>query len=222
MTIRGSAEIAVLVLLSCLTAAGAEIDMPLDVPVVRQQKNGCGAAAVAMVMWYWSDYFDLPGEMRPDPSQIYEQLYRPETHVIRLSDMRDYVAQRGFHAFTLQGTMKDLEEQTGRGRPLIVGLRKGPRAILHFEVVTGIDGKHVWLNDSSRRKPTRMSRSRFENSWSAAEHWLLLAVPESTDEEGTEPNIGAGRYSGPAPPVVKYLPKWFLISTSTLGFWGAS
>ena len=43
-----------------LGMAGVAPEVQLDVPFLRQKKNGCGAASVAMVLHYWErQYPDL-------------------------------------------------------------------------------------------------------------------------------------------------------------------
>jgi len=47
-------NIPLLVLAVCtLVFAGEQTAVWLDVPFVKQEKNGCGAASIAMVMQYW-------------------------------------------------------------------------------------------------------------------------------------------------------------------------
>jgi len=161
----------------CCASVVSAADAPLDVPMYRQERNGCGAASLAMVMHYWAQHYSLPEDMTPDPLDLYQDLYREEVKGIRLADMREYAATHGFDAFTLQGRREDLTENLAKGRPVIVGLRKQPRGELHFAVVVGLGSDQVWLNDPAKKKPARMKRSRFEKRWSAGGNWLLLAAP---------------------------------------------
>ena len=169
----------------CLLLWGAvavtALDSPLKIRLFRQEKNGCGAAALAMVMHYWSEYYPLPASMKPDPLEVYEHLYLREIRGIRLASMRDYALHRDYHAFTIQGTVEDLETHLSKRRPIIVGLGKRPNGNLHFAVVVGIDTDRVWLNDPTKKKPTSMKRSKFEKRWAAADNWLLLAVPNNSN-----------------------------------------
>ncbi len=172
----------VLRLAICLLLAGAPgvraADTALDVPHFRQQENGCGAAALAMVMHYWSGHYSLPAAMSPAPDAVYQRLYREKLRGIRLVDMQEYAADRHYYAFTLKGTAGDLRAQLEKKRPVIVALSKRPGANRHFAVVVGIDGDRVWLNDPTRKKQKKMKLSRFEKRWSAAERWLLLVAPK--------------------------------------------
>lgn len=137
----------------------------LDVPFVRQHREGCGAASMAMVLRYWG---------RPaDAGAIFRELYSPEERGIRASDMQPYLERQGFRAFTFKGEWDGLAAHIAKGRPLIVALREG-RA-LHYVVVAGIADEYALVNDPARRKLLRISRRDFEKRWH--DGWTLLAVP---------------------------------------------
>jgi hypothetical protein len=55
-----------------LCTAG-ESSVWLDIPFVKQQKNGCGAASIAMVMGYWQGQ-PGPSLQVPNPEQILHDL----------------------------------------------------------------------------------------------------------------------------------------------------
>ncbi len=162
-------------LLAAISAAGA--GAPLDVPFFRQARNGCGAASVAMVAHYWSRHGAKQPSTLPSPRDIYARLYDPGRRGILLADMRRYLAELGYRAFTIRGEWEDLERHLARGRPIIVGLRKGPSKDLHFVVLTGADQDRVWLNDPTRGRPHRMKKAEFEKRRAFAERWILLATP---------------------------------------------
>jgi ABC-type bacteriocin/lantibiotic exporter with double-glycine peptidase domain len=170
--------LAVLLAAGCCTVAAS----PLAVPFYAQQKNGCGAASVAMVMHYWQNWQPGPPVVYPSPEEVYQRLYRPGQKGILLADMKRYLEDAKFRVFTLRGEWGDVQEQLTKGRPLIVGLRKGRRAAMHFVVVTGAGEEFVWLNDPTRKAPSRLPRLEFEKRWTFADRWTLLAVP-SPDEK---------------------------------------
>ncbi len=171
--IRLAAYVTVLIAACSLAAA-----KPLDVPFYRQQKNGCGAASVAMVLNYWSSQRPDTQLVSPAPEDVSRVLYRPEIHGILLADMKRYVEDLKLRAFTLRGEWPDVEGQLAKSRPLIVGLKKKPSGAMHFVVVTGVEGEHVWLNDPTGKKPSRLEQREFEKRWAQAGRWLLLALPE--------------------------------------------
>ncbi len=148
----------------------------IDVPFVRQAKNGCGAASIAMVMQYWHrQEGSVPAD---DAEQVQRVLYSHRAHGIYASAMEGYFQQRGFRTFAFRGEWKDLREQLEKGRPLIIALNTG-RANLHYVVVTGLDSQQgvVLENDPAERKLLKQDRSAFEKQWKAAGFWTLLAVP---------------------------------------------
>ncbi len=137
----------------------------LDVPYIRQEKNGCGAASIAMVMQYWMG--------SADPQAIQKLLYSRRAEGIFASDMEGYFREKGFQVFAFRGEWADLEQHIGKGRPLIVCLKQG--APLHYVVVAGVDAGFVLLNDPARRKLLKLDRAAFERDWK--DRWTLLAVP---------------------------------------------
>ena len=160
-------------LLAALTWAGAQ---PLPVPSFKQQKNGCGAASVAMVMHYWSAR--LPGApASPQPAEVYRRLYDEQLRGIPLARMKRYLENSGFLAYTFHGRWSDIEQQLGKGRPVIVSLKKRPSSAMHYAVVTGILADRILLNDPSKRGGQSMKRPAFEKQWSQADGWMLLAAP---------------------------------------------
>jgi ABC-type bacteriocin/lantibiotic exporter with double-glycine peptidase domain len=147
----------------------------LDVPFVKQEANGCGAAAIAMVMRYWA-------REDADPHRIYEALYSREVQGIRGEDVERFLRTTGFQTFVFRGGWQDLELHLGKGRPLMVCLRQGRTGPLHYVVVAGVDTPQnvVLVNDPARRKLLKAERATFEKDWTAANRWTLLAVPQQS------------------------------------------
>jgi ABC-type bacteriocin/lantibiotic exporter with double-glycine peptidase domain len=149
----------------------------LDVPFVKQEKNGCGAASIAMVMQYWQRQQGQTATA--DAAEIQRVLYSRNAHGIYASDLQRYLQEHGFRTFAVQSKWEDLRHHLTQGRPLIVALNSG-HGDLHYVVVTGLDSLQslVQLHDPARRKLLKQSRSQFEKEWKAAGNWTLLAVPE--------------------------------------------
>ena len=95
----------------------------LDVPFVKQEKNGCGAASIAMVMQYWMLQQGRPQSPNADAIQIQRALYSGHARGIYASDLEGYLQQEGFRTFALRGEWTDLKQQLEKGRPLIVALK---------------------------------------------------------------------------------------------------
>jgi ABC-type bacteriocin/lantibiotic exporter with double-glycine peptidase domain len=153
----------------------------LDVPFVKQSEDGCGSAAISMVLQYWNAHGARINPRRGDSALIQKQLYSRKARGIYASDMEGYLKESGFRVFLLDGEWKDLEEQLKQGRPLIVSLQPGNiKAPLHYVVVTGIDWQSgaVFINDPARGKLLRTERGEFEKEWRPNRNWMLLALPE--------------------------------------------
>jgi len=171
---------AALFLCSVLLAA----DKPgvwLDVPFVKQEKNACGAASIAMVMQYWLNQGINTGAA-PNPAEIQRQLYSKEGGGIYSSDLEHYFQEHGFRTFAFQGTWDDLKQHLEQGRPLIVALKPSHGSSdLHYVVVAGLGGQQafVLVNDPAERKLLKQDWPGFEKQWSAVGKWTLLAVPQS-------------------------------------------
>lgn len=156
----------------------------IDVPFVAQTKDGCGSAAISMVMQYWEYQAGKAVTNSADPERIQTALYSRAAGGIPSSKMREYFQAEGYRAFSFQGSWKDLSHHVREGRPLIVILKaSGPLGPLHYVVVTGIDADrgYVYINDPAQQKSLRMSREGFESEWNPTHHWTLLAVPQSGD-----------------------------------------
>lgn len=160
-------------------------DLPgvwLDVPFVKQEKDGCGAASIAMVMQYWQRQQGEAASPDSDATRIQHLLYSSKAHGIYASDMESYLKEKGFRTFTIRGEWEDLKLHLDKGRPLIVALKPaGGGAPLHYVVVTGVDQEQgiVMVNDPAQRKLLKQDRSAFEGEWSAAGKWTLLALPQT-------------------------------------------
>jgi len=156
----------------------------IDVPFVAQAKNGCGSAAMAMVMQYWEKKTGRTAQGAADAGKIQATLYSPAEGGIPASAMKRYFESAGYRTFAFVGDWGDLAHHLERGRPLIVSLKaSGPHGPLHYVVVVGIDSAKdtIYVNDPARQKMLRISREGFESEWSATEHWTLLAVPRNPD-----------------------------------------
>jgi len=167
----------------CLGVCGVlpAADLPgvwLDVPFVKQEKDGCGAASIAMVIQYWQAQQGQAANQTSDAIQIQRALYSPKAHGIYASDMERYFQENGFRTFTIRGEWEDLKQHLDKGRPLIVALKPAAGA-LHYVVVTGFAADTVTVNDPAQRKLLQQERPTFDREWSAAERWTLLALPQT-------------------------------------------
>jgi ABC-type bacteriocin/lantibiotic exporter with double-glycine peptidase domain len=153
----------------------------LDVPFVKQDENGCGAASIAMVMQFWQRRQGLSPNADSDVRRIQRSLYSAKAHGIYASDLERYFGQRGYRVYAFEGGAADLQQHLAKGRPLIVTLKPEGGGTLHYVVVAGFDGEHnlVLLNDPAERKLLKREIGNFEKEWKGAGHWTLLAVPQA-------------------------------------------
>jgi predicted double-glycine peptidase len=152
----------------------------IDVPYVPQSKEGCGSAAIAMVMQYWAKQGAKPESSEVDAAKIQALLYSPRQTGILASAMEKYFEQQGYRAYSFRGEWSDLQNHLQKGRPLIVCLKaSGDHGPLHYAVVVGLDVArgYVFLNDPALGKMLRISREGFQSEWDLAKNWTLLAVP---------------------------------------------
>lgn len=180
---------AVLLMVVCLGGVVAAQEPPgawLDVPFVRQEKDGCGAASLAMVMQYWQRQEGKAADVGSDAKRIQQALYSAEAHGIYASDLERYLDQHGFRTFAFRGEWSDLRLQLEKGRPLIAALKTDSGAALHYVVIVGLDWEHglVMLNDPAQRKLLKQERSDFEKQWGGAGNWTLLALPREGASSG--------------------------------------
>jgi len=177
---RALARVAVLLCLCGGLLAAGTSGVWLDVPFVKQEKNGCGAASLAMVMEYWLQHQGSASEAA-DPGLIQRALYSRPAHGIYASDLQHYLDQHGFRTFAFHGEWESLKQHLQKGRPLILGLQSGSGdAPLHYVVVSGLDWDRglVMVNDPAARKLLKEERSKFEAEWKATANWTLLALPQ--------------------------------------------
>src|SRR5246127_806867 len=110
----------------------------LDVPFIKQEKRGCGAASIAMVMQYWQQQQGQPVSPFADSVQILHALRADTTHEIYASDVERYFRQNGYRTFAFSGEWALLKQQLGKGRPLIAALKPTSDRELHYVGVAGL------------------------------------------------------------------------------------
>ncbi len=150
----------------------------LDVPFVRQPKDGCGSASIWMLMQYWR-----APQIEP-LNDIHRDVFSSRAGGVYAGDMQRYFASHGFDAFAFSGQWTDLQDNLAKGRPLIVSLEGNARDMpLHYVVVAGLDDEQqlVLLNDAADRKLRAIRRTDFEERWQVSENWTLLVTPRESE-----------------------------------------
>ena len=172
---------AVVCLALSVSLAATDGSVWLDVPFVKQQTNGCGAAVISMVLQYWAKASGRALDDASNQHEIQRELYVPQAHGIYSSEIVSYFSNHGFQTFTFPGKWEDLEHHIRKGRPLIVGVKPSQGA-LHYVVVTGIDTEMgiLMVNDPAQRKLLKENRASFQREWNATDNWTLLAIPRQS------------------------------------------
>jgi ABC-type bacteriocin/lantibiotic exporter with double-glycine peptidase domain len=101
-------------------------------PLVRQQtESDCGAAAVTMVVSYWTG---------ADPARLAARLRPAPTRGLSAGRLRGFARRHGLAAFLIAAELADLEHEVRRGRPVLIGLAKPHRrgVLTHYEVVIAL------------------------------------------------------------------------------------
>ena len=141
-----------------------------DVPYVAQEgETECGAAAIAMVVSYWT---------KSAPASIVATFRPVPERGLAAARLRDFARTKGLASFVIKGTFEDIQHELQAGRPVLVGLSKayGRKQVLdHYEVVVGIqperrlvvmlDPAQGWLQDDV---------DGFAREWQKAEFTTLI------------------------------------------------
>ncbi|MGH9793015.1 MAG: C39 family peptidase [Candidatus Acidiferrales bacterium] len=154
----------------------------LDVPFIKQKKEGCGAAALAMVLRYWSEKDGRPPPASAEPDAIYRALHSSKARGIVAAELARYAEQAGYRAIAFGGQWQDLRQHLAKGRPLIAALEPRRGAPLHYVVIVGVEtgDAAVLVNDPAGHKLERTPRARFEQQWRGTRNWTLLALPRTS------------------------------------------
>ena len=173
-----------------LSAILLAASVTLPVPFVAQQKDTCGAAALAMVMGYYG--------AAPAHDAIAAALVEPELHGIRGSSLADFARARGMVAIAFAGDVALLREHLTKGRPLVVSVSAG-RGRYHDVVAIGVDDARgvLVVNDPAEGAGRRWPLAKFEKRWSATGRWTLLVQPAAAGEAGPADASGADATARP-------------------------
>lgn len=167
-------------LIAVVAAMPPLVDPPavLPVPFVAQEKDTCGAAALAMVLGYY-------GEPVPQGT-IAGALLEDELHGIRGSRLADFARGRGMVALAFAGDLALAREHVARGRPLILALAAG-RSRYHDVVLIGFDDvrREAIFNDPAAGAARRVSERDLDERWRATGRWTLLVQPSATARPAT-------------------------------------
>jgi tetratricopeptide (TPR) repeat protein len=162
-----------------LVLLAAAVQLP--VPFVPQEKDTCGAAALAMVLRYWG----APASH----DKVAGALVERELQGIRGSRLADFAREQGMVAVAFTGDMVILHDHLAKGRPLVLALDAG-HGRLHDVVAVGLDDRgDVIVHDPARGAGRRIGARELEKKWAKSGRWTLLVLPR--DATGARPEASA-------------------------------
>ena len=156
----------------------ADAGQRLDIPFIPQVKEGCGSAAIAMVMGWWKQNGYAPRDASAiDVTAIHKAVYSRKARGTPAAEIERYFQREGFRVYAFSGNWADLAEHLGKGRPLIVALRPSGQRQLHYAVLSGVSATQALLHDPAVKPFRALDRAEFERQWADSQHWTLLALP---------------------------------------------
>jgi len=150
----------------------------LQAPYVAQVKEGCGSACIAMITQYWAKNGYTVPSAALDADAIHKRIYSRKAKGSKASAVAAYFTSIGMQTYAISGSLGDLAEHIGKGRPVMVAIRGGSGSQLHYTVVTAISEDYVRVHDPAIKPDYPMSVKSFEDRWAATTNWMLLAIPK--------------------------------------------
>jgi ABC-type bacteriocin/lantibiotic exporter with double-glycine peptidase domain len=150
----------------------------LDVPCALQESEtyACGLVSVQSLCSYWG--VALPEAVQTKIAQTAEH-----EHGLSGAELRAQLESLGFETFLFEGRLDHgvtgLFQEIDRGRPVLLLLEPEPEHG-HYVLCVGYDEpqRSVCLLDAQRGR-VLVPYDVLEKTWSAREHFTLLAVPRS-------------------------------------------
>src|SRR4029077_9011972 len=142
--------------------------LALDVPFLPQTDALCGGAAAAMVFRYW-------GDAHADVQQFAALVDRRAGGIADDVLVRA-IAERGWRALRITGSVDALRARVDDGQPVIV-LVADRRDTYHYLVVTGATDDHIVVHDPSWGPSRSIERDEFVRLWKPTNFWSLVVLP---------------------------------------------
>lgn len=141
------------------------------VPFYPQQDYQCGPAALATVL--------NSTALAVTPDELVSQVYIPARRGSLQIEMLATARRYGRLPYVLSGSLGDMLQEVGHGRPVLVmqnlGLARLPQ--WHYAVVVGYNMARAEIRlRSGTVRDYVMPLSLFEKTWARAEHWAVVVL----------------------------------------------
>ena len=143
-----------------------------QVPFAAQRGDSeCGAAAIAMVVSYWTGAAPaaLMDELRPVPASG-----------LTAARLRRFARSRGLRSFLISGSIDDLIHELKARRPVLVGMvkpQRGDQVLTHYEVVVAANPeRRAIITLDPARGWRRNSYEGFLAEWEPARRLALVVA----------------------------------------------
>jgi len=153
-----------------------------DVPYVKQETEfECGAAAISMVVSYWTGVA---------PRAIVAHFRPVGERGIAAGKLRDYARYQGLTSYLIEGKLDDIARELAAGRPVLVGLTKPhskDKVLDHYEVVVGLHRdkqKIVTLDPGEGWRES--SLEGFAREWKPAGFVTLIVSAKAAVSAGSD------------------------------------
>jgi ABC-type bacteriocin/lantibiotic exporter with double-glycine peptidase domain len=166
-------------------------------PLVRQEtETECGAAAVTMVVSYWTG---------ADPARLLADIRPAPARGLSAGRLRRFARGHGLAAFLIAAQLADLEHEVRRGRPVLVGLAKPHRRglLTHYEVVVALHpGRRLVVTLDPGRGWRQNTYAGLLSEWRPARGLALIVSPRAARAvtPSTDPAPYRTRATSPPPP----------------------
>jgi len=148
--------------------------------VIQKDKEGCGAAVLAMELAAWrvpATQEEILQACPPAPGQG-----------IKAGALRDFARGKGLQAFIIAGDIPDLEHELSKGRPVIAGLVKpyADRKLTHYELLVAYHPqRRTVVTIDPARGWRQNSVDGFRSEWEPSGRLLLILFPSTKDGNRT-------------------------------------
>jgi len=185
-----------LIYLVCLSAGYAGTPSPLDtashhlidnVPYLRQKREHCGPASLAMVLGYYNVILSQ--------EELAEEFYRKEISGSLNLDLLISARRHGFDAATPEGSLSLLKRYISSNVPIIIMVSSSPGSNkYHFMVVFGYDDTHeLFRIHSGRTRDGTIGYNELDRIWEPTGKWMLAVERKDWGMGNGEWGIGNGK-----------------------------